>query len=447
MSWFDKAVDWTSNAISTVQNARIAKEPRYPQTDRVPTTYRTLSSVTITPDSAVTISAVWACLRYLSQTVAVLPWHVVLQTEKGLEVQTRHPIDYVINDRVSPEWSSFQFRETMMHWALRWGNAYAEIEFNSAGRPAAMWPIHPERVKVCRDPETNALFYEVDGKLEFNASEMFHLRGFGEGVVGVNVVTYAAECLGWAKAAQMFGASFFGNGMNINGVVKVKKELSIPALKKLKEELAGLYKGIRNANRTAVLDQDMEWEQVSVDPNKAQFIQTNQHLVEEVCRWFGVPPHKIMHLLRGTFSNIEHQSIEVVVDSVSPWAKRLEDEANFKLFGANRQGLKTKLYLQALMRGDTAARGAWYKMMREVGALSVNDILRLEDMNTIGKVGDKRVMNSTYTTLERIGEEPVKTVAAPPEPEEPDDEDEDTSEDDEAEEELNNLYLEEMIHV
>ena len=893
MSWFDEVADWTaaraSGVVQRLQNVRVAKDARYPQQDRVPTSYRTLSSVPITPDTAVTIPAVWACLRYLSQTVAVLPWHVVLETMKGLEVQRSHQVDYLLNERVSAEWSSFQFRETMVHWALRWGNGYAEIERDTRGRPIALWPIHPERVKVCRDPDTGVLFYEVDHKLEFKFEDIFHLRGFGEGPVGVNVIAYAAESLGWAKAAQLFGAAFFGNGMNVNAVVKVKKELSIPAFKKLKEELAGLYKGVRNANRTAILDQDMEWEQVSVDPNKAQFILTNQHLVEETCRWFGVPPHKIMHLLRGTFclpasakvftvdgpkriaevkvgdlvwsrgdsgwvqstvdksgptgvdcilkltttnrtlrlnakhrvlvrrahevplgsgqtggrnvrgkkvrlewrnvyvaagdlvvgdvlitldvlpdvgcmvapngrdltpgfmsfcglligdgnvfasgsvaiarassasymdhyreimkreftaggrlmrggedhpgarlttlyvdeirasldqgeprkdlatefdvsistinaiaqgrnwakripspvrpihlgeksrstnfrsmaasdeladlgfggtsrtkrvpgwvynlsedlrlaflagyldadgsidklgrmtfgsvsadladdvrylcmglgipvtnsyrkkvvtklpngtrfegeisvfncsdpgrnrrvpsatpsyaqrmndgtpfgrkdrayprhggptfseegcglsrvveiteepaevvydlsvggthnfiadgvvvhnSNIEHQSIEVVVDSVSPWAKRLEDEANYKLFGGNRQGLKTKMYLQALMRGDTAARGTWYKMMREVGAFSVNDILRLEDQNTIGPVGDKRVMNQAYTTLERIGEEPVEPVAASPDPEEPEDDDDASEEDDDAEEEIVNLTLE-----
>jgi HK97 family phage portal protein len=385
---------------------RLTTEPRYPGASRVPMVMKTLSGVHITPDTAVTVPVVWACLRYLSQTVAVLPWHVMRETDTGGEIVRTHHIDWLLHKRPSKEWSSFQFRETMTHWALRWGNAYAEIERDGAGRPFALWPIHPERVEVCRDPETKVLFYEVDHKLEFRAEDIFHIRGFGEGPVGVNVITYAAQSIGWAAAAQLFGATFFGNGMNVAGVVKVKKQLSIEAFQRLKKELASLYGGVRNSNKTAVLDGDMEWSQVSVDPNKAQFIATNQYLVEDICRWFGVPPHKVMHLLRATFSNIEHQAIEVVVDSISPWVKRWEDEADYKLFGNNRQNFYTKMNMKALMRGDVVSRGNFYQLMRYVGAYSANDILRKEDENTIGPEGDKRVMQSQFTTLERIGEDP-----------------------------------------
>lgn len=417
---------------------RRAKEPRDPRQDRVPYNPRTLAGFYTTPDTAVTIPAVWACLRYLSQTVAVLPWHVLKDTEKGGELQPTHPLDYLLCKRVSAEWSSFQFRETMTHWALRWGNAYAEIEFNVQGRPIGLWPIHPERVEVMRDPETQRLFYRVDSKLEFPQEEIFHIRGFGEGPVGVNVIAYAAQSIGWAAAVQLFGASFFGNGMNVSGVIKLKNELSVPALAQLKKEMAALYKGVRNANKVAYLDKDMEFQPIQMEAQKAQLIEINQHLVEDICRWFGVPPHKIMHLLRATFSNIEHQAIEVVVDSITPWAKRFEDEADYKLFGANRPNFYTKMNMNALMRGDVAARGTWYQMMRNVGAFTVNDILRLEDQNTISEDegGDKRVMQQGFTTLERIGEEPVETVAAPapapgvetePDPEEDTDIDIDTN--------------------
>jgi phage portal protein BeeE len=149
-----------------------------------------------------------------------------------------------------------------------------------------------------------------------------------------------------------------------------------------------------------------------------------QHQVETICRFFGVPPHKVQHLLRSTFSNIEHQSIEVVVDSIAPWAKLLEEEADFKLFGrTNRQGYFTKIYLQGLMRGDAKSRGEFYKLMFETGAFSPNMILQFEDQNPIGPDGDKHMVQSQYTTLERIGEEPVETVTAPVtavEPDEPD---------------------------
>ncbi|WP_288142840.1 phage portal protein [Mesorhizobium sp.] len=391
---------------------RVSTEPRHTAGSRVSGGSRTLAGVAITPDSAVTIATVWACLRYLSQTVAVLPWHAMKDGAKGAEIQSKHSVDYLIYKRPNPEWSSFQFRETLTHWALRWGNGYAEIERDQLRRPFALWPIHPDRVEVCRDTETGVLFYEVSngdcGKIEIAAMDMFHLRGFGEGPVGVNVIHYAAQSLGWAKAAQMFGSAFFGNGATPTTVVKNKKALSPKGLAKQRAEFEQLYKGPYRANKTAFLDNDAEIEKLGLNAEETQLLETHQFLVEEICRWFGVPPHKVMHLLRATFSNIEHQAIEVVVDSVSPWVKRFEDEADYKLFGQNRQGLYTKMNMRALMRGDQKTRGEYYKLMREVGAYSPNRILELEDENTIGAIGDIHTMNSTYTTLDRIGKEPAK---------------------------------------
>jgi len=402
---------------------RLSSEPRYVERSRVSTSPRTLAGVSVTPDSAVTIATVWACLRYLSQTVAVLPWHVMRDGDRGAEIQYKHPLDWMIWKRAAEEeWSSFQFRETLLHWALRWGDGFAEIERDQAGRPFAMWPIHPERVDVCRATEDGTssggehipagrLFYEVNngvgGKVTIAPRSMFHLRGFGEGVRGVNVIHYAAQSIGWARAAQLYGSAFFGNGATPAAVVINKKPLKPAGLRLQKEEFADLYKGPWRSNKTAHVDNDVDVKALGFDAEKTQLVEVHQFLVEEICRWFGVPPHKVMHLLRATFSNIEHQAIEVVVDSVSPWVKRFEDEADYKLFGQNRQGLYTKMNMRALMRGDNQARAQFYKQMFEMGAYSPNRILELEDENTLGSDGDKHLVQLNLTTLEKAGEQPV----------------------------------------
>jgi HK97 family phage portal protein len=414
---------------------RVSAEPRHPDERRVYGGPRTVAGVAITPDTAVTISAVWACLRYLSQTVAVLPWHVMREVDNGAEIQRSNPVDWLIYKRPNPEWSSFQLRETLTHWALRWGNGYAEIERDQAGRPFNLWPIHPERVSVCRDTDTGLLFYEVDNgsgaKVEIAAADMFHIRGFGEGVVGVNVIDYAAQSLGWARAAQIFGAAFFGNGATPASVVMNKKPLTPEGLKRQRKEFEDLYKGPGRAGRTAFLDNDADIKSIGMDIDKMQLVETHQYLVEEVCRWFGVPPHKIMHLLRATFSNIEHQAIEVVVDSISPWVKRFEDEADYKLFGQNRRGLYTKMSMNALLRGDMKARMEFYKGMQFVGAYSPNRILQLEDENTLGPEGDIHVMQQQMVPLEFIAEGPVQSGATP-EPSPPATEEPPAEEDDDA---------------
>ena len=137
-----------------------------------------------------------------------------------------------------------------------------------------------------------------------------------------------------------------------------------------------------------------------------------------------------MHLLRATFSNIEHQAIEVVVDSVSPWVKRFEDEADYKLFGQNRSAYYTKMNMRALMRGDMAARAAFYKQMFDMGAYSPNRILSLEDENTIGPDGDKHLVQLNLTTLEKAGEQPE-----PQQPQQPSPANDDDAPDDEGEDE------------
>jgi HK97 family phage portal protein len=405
--------------------ARLVSEPRYIERQRVPSTIRTLAGVNITPDTAVTIATVWACLRYLSQTVAVLPWHVMRDGKAGAEIVKTHPVNRMLWKRPSPEYSSFQFREMLTHWALRYGNGYAEIEPDQGDRPFALWPIHPDRVAVCRaaddgvssygdDIPSGALFYEVnngtEGKVTIAAKRMFHVRGFGEGPVGVNVIAYASQSLGWARAAQLYGGAFFGNGAHVSTAVINKTPISPEGLKRQKEEFDQGHGGIRNAHRIMHLGGDGDVKRIGLNAEEAQLIEVHQHLVEEICRWFGVPPHKVMHLLRATFSNIEHQAIEVVVDSVSPWVKRFEDEADYKLFGQNRQGLYTKMNMNALLRGDMKARMEFYKGMQFVGAYSPNRILELEDENTLGPQGDIHVMQQQMIPLEFIAKGPQQSV-------------------------------------
>lgn len=422
-----------SRALTVTNQAQVRPELD-PDNIRIFYTGRTKSGVRITVDNSLTISAVWACIRYLSSSISALPWQVIDDRTKT-PVSLSVPAQKVLN-RPSPEWSSMQFRETMMLWALRHGNGYAEIEMDVIGRPLALHPIMPDRVCVMRDPDTYELYYYIDGTggsapVILEPSEMFHIRGMGEGPVGLPVIAYAAESLGWTKAVQMFGAGFFGEGATPAGVVTMKKPLTEEGLKALETKFRQVYSGAKNAGKTVILDNDMEYKALTVDPDKGQFIETNQFLIDEVCRWFGVPPHKIYKLLNATFSNIEHQSIEVVTDSLRPWTKRFEDEAEYKLLGQNRAGYSNKINLKGLLSGDTKSRLEWYRGLREIGVLSADDILTLEDMPVIGKAGggDKRVMQSQYTTMEHIGEAmPVDggAPAAPapepdPEPEEDDD--------------------------
>lgn len=400
--------------------AKAAIQP--PGVSRVIRTGRTAAGVWIDPDAALKNATVWACIRYLSHAVAQTPWRVYRpKAGGGRELMTGHPSDWLLNKRPSPDMGSFTWRQSMLSFALRYGNGYAEIERDMRGSAVAMWPIHPNRVRVRRDPDTNLLVYDVSqpsvyawgdstpspgGLVTLEGQDVFHMRGFGEGPVGYNVIEYAAQSLGWAQATELFGATFFGEGMNPSGVITKKGKLTPEGLEELRKDTKRFYEGPRG-ERTLILDQDMSFDKVATQPNDAQFIETRQHQIDEICRWFGVPPHKVMNLLRATFSNIEQQSIEVVVDSVTPWCKTMEEEADYKLFGSNRQNLYTKMDLRALLRGDSVSRAKYLYQMWGMGAFSINKVLEFEGEDPIGPKGDVRFVPAAFTTLDLAIEGPA----------------------------------------
>ena len=405
------------NMLGRILN-RLTGYGNQPSTSRIISTGRTLAGVYVDADTALKNATVWACVQYLTKAVGQLPWHAMTKTNGVSDIASTHPVDWLLNKRPCPDMGSFTWRQAMLGNALLRGNAYAEIERDNRGIPYALWPIHPERVRV-RRAANGELEYEVwnnGGNTVLAAKDMFHVRGFGDGAVGYGVIEYAAQSIGWAQATEVFGSTYFKEGMNPSMIIEVVKGLSEPAMQALRTELEQLYGGPRG-KRTAILDAGMKATKLATSPDDSQFIETRQHQVEEICRWFGVPPHKVMHLLRATFSNIEHQAIEVVVDSVTPWVRVFEEEADYKLFGAqNRQGYYTKMSLQALLRGDNESRMKFYKGLFELG-VPLNTILALEDMNGIGPDGEVSfVSNNVQTIKAAIEGKPATPTPAPEDP-------------------------------
>lgn len=417
--WIEWAGRQVTNAAGALATAATAVRPLNrsrvtADEDANPLVYfsgRTQAGVYVDPSRAMRQAAVWACVTYLSRTIAQLPWQVMQSRPNGgADRMETHPVDWLLNVRPNPEMGSFTFRQTMMGSALRYGNGYAEIVRDLRGVPMEMWVIHPSRMRVERN-DSGQLIYLVSNNtsedVELQAFEVFHVRGFGDGPVGMNVIQFAAQSIGWAQATELFGSSHFGEGLNPSGIIEVPGEMSPEGMKQLRAAMHDLYRG---RNRTMFLDGGMKWQKVSSNPEESQFVSTMQHQVEEICRWFGVPPHKVQHMLRSTFSNIESQNIEVVVDSIVPWVRVFEDEAIYKLFGQNRQGLFTRMNVNGLLRGDTAARAQFYKEMWAMGAYSPNEIRALEDENPIGKEGDARFVPVNFQTLENA----LKPPKAPP---------------------------------
>ncbi len=379
------------------------------------------AGVFVDHDTAMTVGAVFRAVSFISQSVAMLPWVVQRESEGRRIKLTNHPVWKLIQVRANPEMSNYSWEETMVAWACSWGNGYSEIEFDKGGRPIALWPIEPYRVRVSRaqDPEngsylTGPLVYRVTNdvgpQVTIPADRMFHLKGLGfNGLVGYSVVALGARSIGLGIASEQSAEDLFANGSITTGAITHPQKLSPETKEDIRGAFASMTRGHGRRYNIPVFDQGIGWQDLMINPEDAQLLSTRKFQVTDIARWFGLPPHKLMDLERSTFSNIESQNIEVVQDALMPWIVRLEQEADFKLLGARERGVRTKIETRGFLRGDHKTRATYYQIMRNIGVYSANTILRLEDMDPVGPEGDALIMQSSFTTLKAIvGDETVQ---------------------------------------
>ena len=360
------------------------------------------AGVSVTEDSAKNYSAVWAATSLLAGTGSSLPlnliqWSFDNDRRKIRETAYEHPVHRLLYWEPNEEQTSMRFRANGIDRQLNWGNFIGEIEFSGRGQALAVHPIHPSRVTMKRDKATRQLFYEVcndDGSTEqLMPYETFHVpsRITIDGLWGIGVISAARESIGMGIATEAHGAAYFGNGARPSGVLKHPGKIKDAKDRtRLRTEWSEMHGGPYNAGKPALLQEGMEYQSISLSPEDSQFLQTREHNIEEIARWYGIPPTMIGDLRRATFSNVEHQHISYVVHSLLPWLKLWEEEIWKKLLTPQeQQNHYAKHNVNALMRGDSAARASFYKAMWELGVFSTDDIRELEDLNPV-EGGDVR---------------------------------------------------------
>lgn len=355
----------------------------------------TAAGVTVTPEAAMTSSAVAACVRVIAESIASLPVHIYERSGDGRRRVRDEPLVWMIENEPNRIMSSFTLRETMMAHALVWGNAYAIILRDGAGRPTELLPVVPHGVRVRKAPAGTLVYdFWIDSPAgnifgSFDQANVIHVPGLAfDGITGISPIRYAARAIGLSIAAETFGAALFGNSSMPAGYIKLAEKLTSEQISRLRESWYSAYGGLANANKTAVLFGGAEFQRISIPPNEAQFLETRRFQVAEIARWYRVPLHMIGDLERATFSNIEHQSTDFVVHTLRPWLTRLEQEFNRKLFPSDSETNRpASRYLEfnvdGLLRGDVKTRGDYYVRGRQWGWLSANDIRRLENMEPI----------------------------------------------------------------
>ena len=352
------------------------------------------AGVTVNERTALACSAVFACVQILADTVASLPLFVYERMSGGgRRKATGHPLFSLLHDEWNEEMSSFTARETMQAHLVTWGNSYAFLDWNGAGRLNGIWPLRPDRMEVKRDPGSGEIVYRYQmdsGQFKnFSPREILHVRGLGfDGLKGYSVIRMAKDAIGLAIATEQAGSKLFANGIRLSGVIEHPKQMGDTAMKNVRASLDA-HAGSKQFLKTLVLEEGMKWKQTGIPPEDAQFIESRKFSVVEVARFFRMPPHKIQSMDAATFGNIEHQAIEFVVDTIRPWLVRTEQEYRRKLLRpAERSTIYIEHLVDGLLRGDIASRYAAYAIGRGNTWLSGNDVRDLENMNPIGPQGD-----------------------------------------------------------
>ena len=366
--------------------------------------------------SAMQMTAVYSCVRILSEVVASLPLHVYkYNSDGGKEKAVKHPLYFLLHDEPNPEMTSFVFRETLMTHLLLWGNAYAQIIRNGKGEIIALYPLMPNRMTVDRD-EKGQLYYQYNtskddaptmkgSMVNLKPSDVLHIPGLGfDGLVGYSPIAMAKNAIGMAIACEEYGAKFFANGATPGGILEHPGTVKDP--QRVRESWTSAFGGSSNANKVAVLEEGMKYTPISISPEQAQFLETRKFQINEIARIFRVPPHMVGDLEKSSFSNIEQQSLELVKYTLDPWVARWEQAIVRSLFSTDEKTQYfVKFNVDGLLRGDYQSRMNGYAIGRQNGWMSANDLRELENLDRIPEEegGDLYLINGNMTKLKDAG--------------------------------------------
>ena len=402
---------------------------------------KTHAGTAVSEHNAMMLPVVYACINRIANPIARFPIKIMRpKAGGGVEEVLDHPLSRRLGVRPNDLMSSRTLRKTVQGHALTWGNGYIEIERNGRGQAVNLWPLLPWNTNPVR--QADRFFYRtrIDGtQFEIPHDDVLHVMDVSQdGYIGRSPVFLAREALGMSLALEQFGAKFFANDMKSGGFLMHPGKLSSNAqgnLAKPKGERTGKDQrtdagalldrqgGLDNAHRVKVLEEGMKFIQTTIPPEDAQFLSTREFQIAEIARMYDVPLILLQSHEKSTSwgSGIEQLMIGFVRQTIDPWVGGWEQEMNWKLFTEDerRQGYFVKFNMNALLRGDSAARSKFYREMFSVGGMSPNQILALEDMDPIGAMGDHHFVPTNYSTIENAIANVGRPVSAPPNPDAP----------------------------
>ena len=342
--------------------------------------------------TAMQLSTVRACVRAISQDIATVPLNLYSKDSKGNKKLADNRREYTLLQRQpNPHMTATVFRQAMVANVLLWGNAYANIPYNGAGKISALWPMYPQFVRMELTPSGSLRYISHNPQLQQNdvflSEDVIHLKDVSvDGYCGLYTIRHLREAVGLGLALQNFGLYYFLNGSRPGGVLEMPKTLTPEAQERLRQSWHDIYSGPRNGNKVAILEDGMQFKPVAINNDNAQYVESRNLQAVEIARMFRVPPHKIGILERSTNNNIEQQALEYTTDCLRPLCVMIEQELNVKMFPGGE--FEYEHDLDGLLRGDFASRQSGFAQGRQWGWFSANDVRKAQNMNPIGPEGD-----------------------------------------------------------
>lgn len=383
------------------------------------------SGEAVNAKTALNYASVWRAVNLISRDVAKMPLFIYRRLGEGKDRAPEHPAYRLLRWKASPYLTAFEFRRRCMRDVLLKGNAYAVIKRTGSGAPGALIPLETDETQVHLDG--GQLWYEtkVNGqKMELGSDEVFHIRGCGDGYVGMSVIEYARNSFGLGLAAANFASRFFANGGRANLAIKHPASLKPQAVEHLKKTWQAAYGTAENYGKVPILEEGMEVQQFGISNADAQFLETRQFEIREIANWFGIPPHKLGDPTRTAFASLEQENQSYLDDALDGWLCTWEYECWDKLLTQQEQERDThviEFLRQSLVRTNLKDRGAFYNLAVQGGWMSRDEVRSRENLNPIPDgEGEKFFVPLNMG----IAGEPLPEGAPGAEPEEPEEDDE-----------------------
>lgn len=383
----------------------------------------TYAGASVTPESSIRLTAVWACFRLLSETIGSLPIHVYERKSNGdRERATDHPYDFLISSEPNSECDSSQHRELTVTDLLGWGNSAHYIERDRFGRVIALWPLHQSQIKI-RRLENRKIVYDVTEEIgstkTYSADEIWHPMILPEltknGLIGRSPVMRCRQAIGLGRGAEEYGGRLFANDGRSTGVIEVEGKLGRDAeeSRAIRGEMQAQWTSNQsgaNRHKIAILDQGMKFKPISINPDDAQFLETRRFQVEEIARIYGIPPDMIGAVDKTSSwgTGVEQRSLQFGIYTVTPYLVKIAQSLNRCLFTREE---KARYFIEfdmnGLLRGDTKSRYEAYGHAIQWGFMNRNEVRRRENLNAFDD-GDRYYMPANMLPIDQ----PTETEGA-----------------------------------